>query len=87
MIDVSDTSVVTSLIQIGQESLLKELHGVVLIPPAVEAELLRVHIRIPSFLEVRLVKDLPAVARLTAELDAGEAEAIVLAKEAGQTSC
>jgi predicted nucleic acid-binding protein len=81
MIVVSDTSVITSLIHIGREQLLAELHGRVLIPPAVQQELSRTHIQIPHFLEVRFIHDLAAVARLKAELDLGEAEAIVLAKE------
>jgi len=81
MIVVSDTSVITSLIHIGREQLLAELHGQVLIPPAVERELLQTHIQIPSFLEVRPVCDQASVTRLKGELDLGEAEAIVLAKE------
>ncbi|MBI3848793.1 MAG: DUF3368 domain-containing protein [Verrucomicrobia bacterium] len=81
MIVVSDTSVVTSLIHIGQIALLQKLHGVVLIPQAVHRELLRTHADIPGFLNVRQVVDATMVARLEAELDLGEAEAIVLAKE------
>jgi predicted nucleic acid-binding protein len=81
MIVVSDTSAITSLIHIGREQLLAELHGQVLIPPAVQHELLRTHADIPRFLEVRPVRDLVSVARLKTELDLGEAEAIVLAKE------
>jgi hypothetical protein len=81
MIVVSDTSVITSLIHIGREQLLAEFHGTVLIPLAVQQELLRTHVQIPGFLEVRAVHDLANVARLRAELDLGEAEAIVLAKE------
>ena len=81
MIVVSDTSVITSLIHIGREDLLAELHGQVLIPPAVQVELSRTHPQIPGFIEVRPVRDLAAVTRLKVELDAGEAEAIVLAKE------
>jgi hypothetical protein len=81
MIVVSDTSVITSLIHIGREQLLAELHGQVLIPPAVQLELSRTHVQIPGFLEVWPVRDLASVARLKIELDQGEAEAIVLAKE------
>ena len=81
MIVVSDTSVITSLIHIGREQLLAEFHGRVLIPPAVQKELLRTHVQIPDFLEVRPVLDLAFVARLKMRLDLGEAEAIVLAKE------
>ncbi len=43
MIVVSDTSVITSLIQIGRIGLLQKLHGEVLIPQAVCNELLRAH--------------------------------------------
>jgi uncharacterized protein len=81
MIVVSDTSIITSLIQIGRVFLLKELHGVVLIPQVVHRELLRTHHDIPSFIEVRAVVDKQLVSRLQAELDLGEAEAIALAKE------
>ena len=82
MIVVSDTSVVTSLIQIGRLALLQTLHGKVLIPRAVHQELLRSHHVLPEYLEVREILDHKMVARLEAELDLGEAEAIVLAKEA-----
>jgi uncharacterized protein len=81
MIVVSDTSVLTSLIHVGQERLLQQLHGVVLIPAAVHQELLQTHRRLPAFLEVRQATDRRFVARLEVELDLGEAEAIVLAKE------
>lgn len=82
MIVVSDTSVITSLIQVGHAELLQKLHGAVLIPQAVHQELLRTHTVIPAFIEVRDVVDRTKVADLEAELDLGEAEAIVLAKEA-----
>lgn len=82
MIVVSDTSVITSLIQIGRAALLKELHETVLIPEAVQRELMRTHVVIPTFLETRAAQDRGMVARLETELDLGEAEAIVLAKEA-----
>lgn len=82
MIVVSDTSVITSLIQIGHTELLRELHGTVLIPRAVHLELLRTHAIIPAFFDVRGVANRARVADLEAELDLGEAEAIVLAKEA-----
>src|SRR2546423_15004870 len=81
MIVVSDTSVITSLIQIGQADLLKNLHGAALIPEAVHQELKRTHVTLPLFLEVKRVENRQMVARLEAELDLGEAEAIALAKE------
>jgi uncharacterized protein len=76
------TSAVSSLIHIGSGNLLQKLHRAVLIPQAVHRELLRSHVNVPSFLEVRSVADRGMVARLETELDLGEAEAIVLAKEA-----
>jgi uncharacterized protein len=81
MIVVSDTSVITSLVQVGQADLLQQLHGKVLVPVAVQQELLRTHRVLPMFLEVRAAADRQMVARLAAELDLGEAEAIVLARE------
>ncbi|MCW5553465.1 MAG: DUF3368 domain-containing protein [Verrucomicrobiae bacterium] len=83
MIVVSDTSAITSLLQIGRAALLTQLYQTVLIPPAVHAELLKSHPVIPSFLQIRIVADRNKVAELAAELDSGEAEAIVLAKETG----
>lgn len=81
MIVVSDTSAITSLMQVGRASLLCDLYGSVLIPSAVHSELLRAHTDLPAFLEVRAVKNRNRVAELEADLDLGEAEAIVLAKE------
>lgn len=82
MIVISDTSVITSLIQIGRATLLQQLYGVVVIPEAVHRELQRSHAYIPSFFEVKRIADHQMVSRLEKELDLGEAEAIVLAKEA-----
>lgn len=82
MIVVSDTSVITSLIQIGRDGLLKELYRTVLIPTAVHTELRQTHLQLPAFFEVKPAVDRALVARLEVELDLGEAEAIVLAKEA-----
>ena len=54
-----------------------------LIPKAVHRELARSHRDLPPFLEVRDARDHLAVLRLEVELDLGEAEAIVLARETG----
>jgi uncharacterized protein len=81
MIVVSDTSVITSLIHISRLVLLRDLYGQVLIPQAVGDELARTHQALPPFLEVRPALNRHAVDELTVELDLGEAEAIVLAKE------
>jgi uncharacterized protein len=81
MIVVSDTSAITALLQIGQAALLQKLYQIVLIPTAVHGELIKSHPVLPPFLQVRAITDHGQVARLEAELDLGEAEAIVLAKE------
>lgn len=82
MLVVSDTSPVTSLLQIGHGDLLPRLFERVLIPPAVEAELLRFHTSLPGFLKAAAIRDAAAADALVArKLDRGEAEAIVLARE------
>lgn len=81
MIVVSDTSCITNLITIGQDRLLADLFGSVLIPPAVNRELLRGHATIPPYVSVRSPEPSPQLEQLSQELDQGEAEAICLAKE------
>jgi hypothetical protein len=81
MIVVSDTSPLTTLKQIGRVELLRELYGEVLIPEAVRDELSAAHESLPGFVECVPVADRRAVNSLLEKLDAGEAEAIVLAKE------
>jgi uncharacterized protein len=81
MIVVSDTSAITALLQVNKEALLKELYGEVIIPETVERELLQAHSHLPPFLRCARVLNLAEVRRLSTELDLGEAEAIVLAKE------
>jgi uncharacterized protein len=81
MIVVSDTSAITSLVQIGQERALQVLFEQVVIPTAVRDELLRFHKQLPEFLEVAAVRDANAVNDLLTEVDQGEAEAIVLCAE------
>jgi hypothetical protein len=81
MIVVSDTSAITALLQVGRENLLKELYGEVLVPAAVQAELLQTHSHLPSFLLSARVLNAAEVRRLSVEIDPGEAEAIALAKE------
>ena len=81
MIVVSDTSPITTLLKIGRADLLHKLYGEVLIPEAVRAELSVTHPLLPEYFQCRPVADRKAVVRLLAELDPGEAEAIVLAKE------
>ena len=81
MIVVSDTSAITALLQVRHETVLKELYGEVLIPEAVRRELLQTHPLLPAFLRSVKVLDTAEVQRLSIELDLGEAEAIILAKE------
>ena len=85
MIVVSDTSPLTYLHQIEQLALLQRLYGTVVIPPAVEAELRAaadLHAEFDwSALEVRTPAAVKKVADLSARLDQGEGEAIVLALE------
>ncbi len=52
-----------------------------IVPIAVREELMQSHALLPDWLEVRDVVDLAAAKRLTLMVDAGEAEAIELAKE------
>ncbi len=62
---------------------MEKLYGLVLIPEAVRDELIQTHPSLPSFLRCEPVRNPAEVARLSAELDQGEAEAIALAKELG----
>ena len=78
MIVVSDTSCISNLLSVGQDSLLPRLFGEVLIPPAVERELLRYHSSLPAFLKRVVPTDEARLSRLRQELDPGEAEAIGL---------
>ncbi len=81
MIVVSDTSPITSLITIQRIDLLQDLFDTVLIPPAVERELLAFHDKLPNFIRVEATLDLATFQRLQPLLDEGEAEAIALAKK------
>jgi len=81
MIVVSDTSSVSALLHIGPCDLLERLYGRVIIPEAVESELRRRFDSLPDFLHCEQVSDNNEVKRFSKELDLGEAEAIVLARE------
>ena len=81
MIVVSDTSPLSALITIKHDWLLQNLFAQVYVPQAVHDELLRGHSVIPEYIETISVLDMVEVARLSNQLDRGEAEAIVLAKE------
>ena len=82
---VSDTGPLIALATIDQFGLLHDLFGEILIPPAVRAEILDVNtvkaVTAADWVVVRAVQDEIAVQLLRDELDAGESEAIVLARE------
>ncbi|MBD2576575.1 DUF3368 domain-containing protein [Oscillatoria sp. FACHB-1406] len=89
MIVVSDTSPITSLAGIGQLDILRQLYGRVIIPQAVYREMVCIERTVPgasevqslAWIETQQVYDLRQVEALRSELDAGEAEAIILAME------
>ena len=81
MIVVSDTSHITALLTIQRIDLLNQLYGEVKIPPAVAQELQNYHDTLPDFIQTVPVSDNPLLEQLSYQLDRGEAEAIVLAKE------
>ena len=74
MIVVSDTPPILNLCAVGQLPLLRQLYVEIVIPPAVRQEL-------SSWVRVVAANDENAVKALRAELDPGEAEAIVVASE------
>ncbi len=80
---VSDTTAITTLLKAGHIDLLAKLFGHIVIPQAVEDELLAFHSRLPEFIHLHPVP--PGQRRLpgTESLGRGEAEAILLAKELG----
>jgi hypothetical protein len=89
MIVVSNTSPLVNLAAIGQLDLLKQLYGGIVIPQAVYAEIViagagqpgAVEVKTLDWIKTRPVANRTAVASLQLELDAGEAEAILLAVE------
>jgi hypothetical protein len=81
MIVVSDTSPLTALLTVGEENLLPKLFTEVIIPEAVQVELLRNHARLPDWLRVAHVHNPARVDAYSKTVDAGEAEAIELAQE------
>lgn len=89
MIVVSDTSPVRGLIAIGKSDLLKHLFQTVVIPKAVEEELLRISALQSSvqiflqqpWVEIKQISISKEYETLRKYLDKGESEAIILAKE------
>ena len=78
---VSDTSAISSLLQIGEIEILRQLYGQILIPEAVRAELKRSHAQIPGFIQTESVSPSPALQARLKSLDIGEAYAITLAEQ------
>lgn len=90
MIIVSDTSPLSSLFLIGRLDLLPEIFGEIIVPEKVWEELLILEtdfgydlsvLRSAPWMQVCSVVDDEEVRRLLRFLDAGESQAIVLAKE------
>lgn len=81
MIVVSDTSPITALLAVEQAELLKQLFGEVIIPNAVETELLRTHPTLPAWLRVQSLQNSAKANLYARSVDRGEAEAIALAEE------
>ncbi len=81
MIVVSDTSPLTALLTIEAADILPKLFQEIIIPEEVRDELARSHSRLPAWLRVERVKNSSQVIQYTRSVDAGEAEAIALARE------
>jgi len=81
MIVVSDTSPITALLTVGEAEILPRLFGDVVIPSAVEAELVRSHPTLPTWLRVQPLQDAAKAGRYAQSVDRGEAEALALAEE------
>ena len=89
MIVVSNASPVINLVVVDQLNLLQKLYGKVVIPQAVYDEIViegagqagAEEVEKSDWIEVRQVANRPMVKSLAADLDLGEAEAVVLAVE------
>jgi predicted nucleic acid-binding protein len=89
MIVISDTSAISNLFIVKRLNLLHQLYGEIIIPEAVMNELLELEkrhinlseIKTAAWIKIASVKDNSHVQELLNEIDLGEAEAIVLAKQ------
>lgn len=86
MLIVSDTSPITNLIQVNQLELLNKMFGEIVIPNKVFEELSvyeghKEEIGNQDWILIKSVKNKELVKALEKQLDSGEAEAIILAKE------
>jgi len=84
---VSNAGPLIALASIGQLGVLRRLFGKILIPPAVRAEVqdesTLAALAASDWIVVQPVRDTLAMQLLREELDAGESEAIILAREVG----
>lgn len=80
MVVISDTSPLTALLLTGRGELLRSLFDRVVIPPAVQSELMRAHSTLPVWIEIMAPNAIPPSVS-DGGLDAGETEAIALALE------
>ncbi|MEK7328125.1 MAG: DUF3368 domain-containing protein [Chloroflexota bacterium] len=82
---VSNRGPILALAHIGQLDLLRQLFGKVFIPPAVRAEVRDetsvAALTAADWITIQAVQDALAVQLLNEELDAGESEVVILAKE------
>ncbi|MEM6840720.1 MAG: DUF3368 domain-containing protein [Bacteroidota bacterium] len=86
MVIVSDTSIITNLIQVDHLEFLQDIFGEIVIPAQVFEELSKVPgqleiIENTEWIEVKTIANEKQLEELTVVLDPGEAEAIVLALE------
>ncbi len=86
MVIISDTTAITNLLVIDEIHVLKKLYGRIIIPKAVREELVIIEhhdefLTSCDWIEVADAKNIHQVRNLLMDLDRGEAEAIVLAKE------
>ena len=89
MVVISDTSPISNLIMIDRLTLLKQLFQQVIIPPSVHQEILAMtnfgmdlsEYQSSNWIDIQMPKHEAEVLLLKEELDDGESEAIVLAKE------
>jgi hypothetical protein len=85
---VSDTSPIRALAHLELLVVLEALFGQIVVPPAVDTELLhppvglpQVNVRKLSFVQIQTPRDIDRVQKLMATLDPGESQALALALE------
>ncbi len=89
MIVVADTSVIINLALVGHESLLNAIFHEVVVPPAVQAEFVRLAgssgrfsgLVLPQWVRVQPPQTIPETIAHDADLDPGESQALALAIE------